>query len=345
MPRGGGSTSPHHHSGAHHPLVLCCPIPFLAYMLLGGVYVRTAPSVPHGPAPPPSSAPPGPGPGLGRGCRCPPPPAPASPAPSAQVIGVLSPNDIVGQSGAAILLLILMLQNGYIIAEDDIQPWWVWAYWFNPLQYGLTSLALIEFHSDRYAQPLDPANPGLGTVGDYYLGLKKMTTDDSRLALGFIFNACWYGLMTILHSVVLVCVRWRERFPPPEAPHEPGISVPPAMPMPFMPCSLAWSSLCYDVDVPGVKGKEGKLGLRLLSHVSGFANPGTLTALMGSSGAGKTTLLDVLAGRKTTGRIEVLGPSVSSGRPGGGGSGGGTPHKGWFGDYVARPVPRATSVV
>jgi ABC-type multidrug transport system ATPase subunit len=28
-----------------------------------------------------------------------------------------------------------------------------------------------------------------------------------------------------------------------------------------------------------------------------------MTALMGSSGAGKTTLLDVLAGRKTTGRI------------------------------------------
>lgn len=41
----------------------------------------------------------------------------------------------------------------------------------------------------------------------------------------------------------------------------------------------------------------------LLSNVSGFAKPGSMTALMGSSGAGKTTLLDVLAGRKTTGRI------------------------------------------
>lgn len=42
----------------------------------------------------------------------------------------------------------------------------------------------------------------------------------------------------------------------------------------------------------------------LLSGVSGYAKPGTMTALMGSSGAGKTTLLDVLSGRKTTGRIK-----------------------------------------
>ncbi|GMF50034.1 unnamed protein product [Phytophthora fragariaefolia] len=36
----------------------------------------------------------------------------------------------------------------------------------------------------------------------------------------------------------------------------------------------------------------------------GFAKPGTMTALMGSSGAGKTTLMDVIAGRKTGGTIK-----------------------------------------
>lgn len=42
----------------------------------------------------------------------------------------------------------------------------------------------------------------------------------------------------------------------------------------------------------------------LLQGVSGYAKPGTLCALMGSSGAGKTTLMDVLARRKTKGTIE-----------------------------------------
>ncbi len=57
------------------------------------------------------------------------------------------------------------------------------------------------------------------------------------------------------------------------------------------------------IDIPGKKGKEAKLGLRLLNGVTGFAKPNTMTALMGSSGAGKTTLLDVLAGRKNVGKI------------------------------------------
>ncbi|KAK4535010.1 hypothetical protein CDCA_CDCA03G1035 [Cyanidium caldarium] len=44
--------------------------------------------------------------------------------------------------------------------------------------------------------------------------------------------------------------------------------------------------------------------LALLMNVTGYSQPGRLTALCGSSGAGKSTLLDVLANRKTKGRIE-----------------------------------------
>ena len=43
--------------------------------------------------------------------------------------------------------------------------------------------------------------------------------------------------------------------------------------------------------------------IRLLHAVYGEAKPGEMVALMGSSGAGKSTLLDILAGRKTTGKI------------------------------------------
>lgn len=63
------------------------------------------------------------------------------------------------------------------------------------------------------------------------------------------------------------------------------------------PMVFTWKNLTYTVKTPS--------GPRvLLNNVQGWASPGTLTALMGSSGAGKTTLLDVLAQRKTEGKIE-----------------------------------------
>lgn len=72
-------------------------------------------------------------------------------------------------------------------------------------------------------------------------------------------------------------------------------------------------ALCcsYFVDLPpqqadspnAVTGEGGKKELELLRGISGAFRPKRLTALMGVTGAGKTTLMDVLAGRKTGGRI------------------------------------------
>ncbi|KAG9410912.1 hypothetical protein AC1031_018939 [Aphanomyces cochlioides] len=67
----------------------------------------------------------------------------------------------------------------------------------------------------------------------------------------------------------------------------------------FIPVTLAFKDLHYSVPNP----TKGEPELELLKGVSGYALPGTVTALMGSSGAGKTTLMDVIAGRKTGGKI------------------------------------------
>ncbi|RLN88946.1 hypothetical protein BBJ28_00016558 [Nothophytophthora sp. Chile5] len=68
------------------------------------------------------------------------------------------------------------------------------------------------------------------------------------------------------------------------------------------PVSVAFKDLCYTVSVPGGSGKSSQ-SLELLKGITGYALPGSLTALMGSTGAGKTTLMDVIAGRKTSGTI------------------------------------------
>eukprot|EP01127_Copromyxa_protea_P003985 TRINITY_DN1374_c1_g1_i2.p2 TRINITY_DN1374_c1_g1~~TRINITY_DN1374_c1_g1_i2.p2 ORF type:complete len:651 (+),score=180.85 TRINITY_DN1374_c1_g1_i2:2482-4434(+) len=72
--------------------------------------------------------------------------------------------------------------------------------------------------------------------------------------------------------------------------------------------TFSWSNVCYVVPVPGPEKKR-----QLLDNINGWIKPGQMTALMGSSGAGKTTLLDVLAKRKTMGK--VTGNVLLNGKP------------------------------
>jgi ABC-type multidrug transport system ATPase subunit len=69
---------------------------------------------------------------------------------------------------------------------------------------------------------------------------------------------------------------------------------------------FTWKDLNYFVPFHG----EEK---QLLQNISGFAKPGQLLALMGTSGAGKTTLMDVLAQRKDSGKIK--GSILVNGKP------------------------------
>ncbi|EEY62826.1 ATP-binding Cassette (ABC) Superfamily [Phytophthora infestans T30-4] len=76
----------------------------------------------------------------------------------------------------------------------------------------------------------------------------------------------------------------------------------------FVPVTMALQDLHYFVLDP----HNPKESLELLKKINGFAVPGSITALMGSSGAGKTTLMNVIAGpndlaiRRCTGYCEQM---------------------------------------
>ncbi|EDN10722.1 hypothetical protein HCAG_07183 [Histoplasma mississippiense (nom. inval.)] len=60
--------------------------------------------------------------------------------------------------------------------------------------------------------------------------------------------------------------------------------------------AFAWRNLTYTI-------RQGDSDRVLLNDVSGYCQPGTLTALVGSSGAGKSTLLTTLTQRQNTGTV------------------------------------------
>uniref|UniRef100_A0A915JRJ2 ABC transporter domain-containing protein n=1 Tax=Romanomermis culicivorax TaxID=13658 RepID=A0A915JRJ2_ROMCU len=65
----------------------------------------------------------------------------------------------------------------------------------------------------------------------------------------------------------------------------------------------------------GIGGPEYKPAdsTRILKHVTGYAKPGRLMAIMGSSGSGKTTLLNVLT-KRNTGGLAIEGQIKINGR-------------------------------
>eukprot|EP00042_Codosiga_hollandica_P040375 m.347036 g.347036 ORF g.347036 m.347036 type:complete len:783 (-) comp55845_c0_seq4:879-3227(-) len=67
---------------------------------------------------------------------------------------------------------------------------------------------------------------------------------------------------------------------------------------------LHFSGVCYSIKQTTVtNGKKSTVDRQLIKNASGYALPGEMLALMGSSGAGKTTLMDILAGRKAKGSV------------------------------------------
>ncbi|EEY59961.1 ATP-binding Cassette (ABC) Superfamily [Phytophthora infestans T30-4] len=175
------------------------------------------------------------------------------------------------------------------------------------------------------------------TVGKYTLSVFNLQTESAWIWYGWIFLVAGYFISVFCSYLVLEYMRF-------ESPENVALaqsddadndqtaySKMPATPKEYenvvdivdngvttqafannnvVPVTLAFHDLWYSVPLPGGANDEQ---IDLLKGVSGFALPGTMTALMGSSGAGKTTLMDVIAGRKTGGKIQ--GKILLNGHP------------------------------
>nr|XP_024402508.1 pleiotropic drug resistance protein 1-like isoform X1 [Physcomitrium patens]XP_024402509.1 pleiotropic drug resistance protein 1-like isoform X1 [Physcomitrium patens]XP_024402510.1 pleiotropic drug resistance protein 1-like isoform X1 [Physcomitrium patens]XP_024402511.1 pleiotropic drug resistance protein 1-like isoform X1 [Physcomitrium patens]XP_024402512.1 pleiotropic drug resistance protein 1-like isoform X1 [Physcomitrium patens]XP_024402513.1 pleiotropic drug resistance protein 1-li len=240
-----------------------------------------------------------------------------------------------GISGLCITFFLLF--SGFLIAKNKVPDWWIWVYYISPLQWAITALICNEFLSDTYSQPCNNSitycrGRSDMNIGQAYLAIYDFPTTTLRgywvpvLVLFFYYwvlsCCCFWTVANVRHEEVKLpsiarLLRNQTAISKPlegktkfrfsrifksvqNANNDVGIKFEPAM--------LSFHQIVYEIKIPGIKDPRV-----LLSNVSGFSKPGTMTALMGSSGAGKTTLLDVLAGRKTTGRI--LGDILANGYP------------------------------
>lgn len=219
-------------------------------------------------------------------------------------IGFLTPNMEIALPFSGIWIMLMILFCGFILPKSLISDGWIWFYWLNPISWGIKSVTLNEFKSTKYDFSIctDVDCTQKERFGDFVLEQYGNPTDE---------NYIWYCLAVIggeflaflaMATFTLQYARW-EASPPPPMPMLDDVVAPDmetikAAELPYEPMSFSFKDVWYTVKLASGEDKE------LLRGVSGYFEPGTLTALMGSSGAGKTTLLDVLAGRKNQGKIK-----------------------------------------
>ena len=235
-----------------------------------------------------------------------------------------------------LVILVLVTYTGFTLPGPYMHPWFKWISYINPLAYTFEALLVNQAHGTNYpCATLVPPYPDL--TGDTFIcpilgavvGQTYVNGDDwFETAYGYSYLHLWrnfgiimayyffflatYLLATELNTAasespdVLVFLRQSsaaaskphynadvEAGPVANSASSPAPRNDP-MPFPQREETFSWENVSLEVKI----GKESR---SLLSNVSGWVRPGTLTALMGVSGAGKTTLLNALAHRSPSG--------------------------------------------
>ncbi|KAG2177325.1 hypothetical protein INT43_007982 [Umbelopsis isabellina] len=252
--------------------------------------------------------------------------------------GSISPNFFTASQTSSIFLIAFLVYSGYQIPYKLMHPWLFWIYWINPIAYGYKALISNEMTGQHYdcttpgssipygpgyddpayrtcvikgAQPGDTYDLGdnyLAETYGYYtwqrwidfvavIGFFLLFTAMTALAMEYV-DLVKEGSLTKVYKKGKAPVENAEddlvAAKEEEAANEEAED---NLQSVAEGTTFSWHHIDYTVPVKG--GHR-----QLLNDVGGFVKPGHLTALMGSSGAGKTTLLDVLAKRKTIGKID-----------------------------------------
>ncbi|CAK4841584.1 unnamed protein product, partial [Aphanomyces euteiches] len=262
-------------------------------------------------------------------------------------IAMASPDLHVAEPVSLVLILVFILFAGFVIFKNDIPHYLIWLYWINPISWGMRALSINQYTASTFQvctyRGVEYCERTNGQkMGPAVLAQFGMPSDRAWIWYCLIYMAVLYVVFVALSFVLLEYCRFENSHggggARNDSSHQTNITdsdvnslddkdtayeKAPATPshsqgnhgsvaievQSFTPVTLAFKDLHYFMPNP----TKGEPDLELIKGVSGYALPGTVTALMGSSGAGKTTLMDVIAGRKTGGKI--VGDILLNGYP------------------------------
>lgn len=237
-----------------------------------------------------------------------------------------------------IVMYAYILTAGFLIVEDEMNSIWIAILYVNPLHYHWKGVCINEFFGLEFN--FDNGNTLSGEDALKQYGLDTDDEDDkyndtmALLGLWFVWQVI--GMLTTSlyareHFTPTILItdysakmapqkrqrlwQWVLGIDPNAVVKDPeeGLAsyqafgdenapapVKPKLDRLGMDVTLVWKNLNYGVTCKDPETNEYYFK-HILHDVYGFAQPGSMVALMGATGAGKSTLMDVLADYKTGG--------------------------------------------
>lgn len=238
-------------------------------------------------------------------------------------VTAIAPDIHISKPIAMISVVFFILFAGFVVSKDQLPDFLVFLYWLDPISWCMRAMAVNQYRSSSFDvcvyEGVDYCAQFGMSMGEYYMSLFDVPSETFWIVCGAIFMGI--GYIVLEHKryespehvklskknaaadedsyTLLATPKQESSQTTPFARNSTVLDVK-EREKNFIPVTLAFQDLWYSVRSPTNPNES----LDLLKGISGFAMPGSITALMGSSGAGKTTLMDVIAGRKTEGTIK-----------------------------------------
>eukprot|EP00644_Phytophthora_capsici_P012747 jgi/Phyca11/21930/fgenesh1_pg.PHYCAscaffold_232_\ len=225
----------------------------------------------------------------------------------------MSPNFNIAKPMSTFSISLYVLFAGFVVPRSQLPDFLVWIYWINPVSWCLRTLAVNQYRSPKFDVCVYDGEDYCAqydmTMGEYSLSLYDVPSDTMWVWLGVLYLSFSIIFFIVLGSFILEY----KRFDVTEAVAVVAVDGDPqegkeqdGNPTTYVEVQTPRAvSKAVDMVVVDLEEQEKSVPVTLaFKDLCGYALPGTMTALMGSSGAGKTTLMDVIAGRKTGGTIK-----------------------------------------
>ncbi|XP_028056587.1 ABC transporter G family member 39-like [Camellia sinensis] len=119
-----------------------------------------------------------------------------------------------------------ILLRGFIVAQNDIEPFMIWGYYISPVMYGQNALVINEFLDKRWSAPNPDPRIHAPTVGKVLLKSRGFFTDDymfwvcvgALLGFSLLFNILFIKSMLQYCSIDLINKMLKRRENPKGAP-------------------------------------------------------------------------------------------------------------------------------